>query len=256
MLTVDDIKNVSFRRANFGGYKPEDVDAFIDDVEESYQKILDKNESLCNEIESLKGKIRKLQGEDSTIKTLILNAKEIADGTISKAKEKTAELVLRATKESEKIVARAKKEVDFQKEIFDQLKNESVNLRKKLDDVYKEHRKIVSSIPDEIYDVPDEYSAGHVMEEKSEVSEENKTEENKQDNLNCLNISSQEDDSFEEIKGGSDDHSGDSIEDILNGSFHHDSENERTYKDLKFGKDYDISEDESGEGAFSGLFKK
>lgn len=258
LLTVDDIRNVSFRRANFGGYKPEDVDAFIDDVEDSYQKILDRNQNLCGEIESLKRKIEKLQGEDSTIKKLILNAKEIADSTLSKAKEKTSEMVFKASKESEKIMARAKKEVDFQKEIFNQLKIESANLRKKLDDVYKEHIKAIDSIPSEFEEdlETDEYVAGHVMKSENEDFEEDAPE-----NLDCLNISSH-DDSYVEIESSPAEDTTESIEDIISGNLHNEaedlpkSESEKTYKDLKFGKDYNISEDESDTGAYSGLFKK
>lgn len=259
LLTVDDIRNVSFRRANFGGYKPEDVDAFIDDVEESYQKILDRNQNLCGEIENLKRKIEKLQGEDSTIKKLILNAKEIADSTLSKAKEKTAEMVFKASKESEKIMARAKKEVDFQKEIFNQLKIESANLRKKLDDVYKEHIKAIDSIPSEFEEdlEENEYVAGHELKSENEVLEENAPE-----NLDCLNISSQDDSCVEIESSSAENTSEESIDDILNGNLHNEiedlstSENEKTYKNLKFGKDYNISEDESDTGAYSGLFKK
>ena len=32
MLTIDEVKNISFRKANLGGYRPEDVEAFIDEV--------------------------------------------------------------------------------------------------------------------------------------------------------------------------------------------------------------------------------
>lgn len=253
MLTVEDIRNVSFRRANFGGYKPEDVDAFIDDVEVSYQKILDKNQSLCNEIENLKRKIEKLQSEDSTIKKLILNAKEIADGTLSKAKEKTAEMVSIATEKSEKIMTRAKQEVEFQKEIFNQLKTESANLRKKLDDVYKEHLKLIDSIPNEIDDESEEYAAGHALDSSNKNSEEQTP-----DGLDCLNISSQ-DDSYAEIESGSENDSDVIIDDILKSDLHSEAgkiENEKIYKNLKFGKDYNISEDDSDAGAYSGLFRK
>ena len=34
MLTLNEIANVSFRKSNFAGYKPEDVDEFIDKVVE------------------------------------------------------------------------------------------------------------------------------------------------------------------------------------------------------------------------------
>ena len=42
MLTLNDIINVSFRKANFSGYRPEDVDNFIDRVKESYEALIKK----------------------------------------------------------------------------------------------------------------------------------------------------------------------------------------------------------------------
>ena len=36
MLTVKEINEVSFGKAGFSGYKPEDVDNFIDEVVESF----------------------------------------------------------------------------------------------------------------------------------------------------------------------------------------------------------------------------
>lgn len=246
LLTVEDIKNVSFRRANFGGYKPEDVDAFIDDVELSYQKILERNQTLCGEVEDLKRRIEKLQSEDGTIKKLILNAKEIADGTLSKAKEKTAELVLKATAESEKIMKRAKQEVDFQKEIFNKLKAESANLRKKLDDVYKEHLKLFDNIPETVAsNSNDSESDGNHMEFDGG--------EDVTSNLECLNVSSQDVD-YDNIESGANTNISDLGIDAtdINLSSEHEKPHRRN---LKFGKDYNISEDEADTGAYSGLFK-
>ena len=60
MLSIDDVKNVSFRRANFGGYRPEDVDAFVDDVELSYSELLAEKKRLLFEIDHLNKKIEKL----------------------------------------------------------------------------------------------------------------------------------------------------------------------------------------------------
>ena len=59
MLSLDEIKNISFRRANFGGYKPEDVDNFIDEVESSYSKLLSEKSKLLKEVEELKKEVNK-----------------------------------------------------------------------------------------------------------------------------------------------------------------------------------------------------
>ena len=68
MLSIDDVKQVSFRRANFGGYKPEDVDAFVDDVQYSYEKMLEENKNLHSEIEDLRAKIDKIYAEEGAIR--------------------------------------------------------------------------------------------------------------------------------------------------------------------------------------------
>ena len=54
MISIDEIKNVSFRRANFGGYRPEDVDKFIDDVQFSYSDLLNEKVKLLAEIKELR----------------------------------------------------------------------------------------------------------------------------------------------------------------------------------------------------------
>lgn len=45
MLTIDEIKNISFRKATLnGGYRAEDVDSFIDEVIVSFEQL--KKEKL------------------------------------------------------------------------------------------------------------------------------------------------------------------------------------------------------------------
>ena len=34
MLTIEEIKNIAFRRAGMNGYRADDVDEFIDDIRE------------------------------------------------------------------------------------------------------------------------------------------------------------------------------------------------------------------------------
>ena len=47
MLTIDEIKNVSFRKATLsGGYRAEDVDEFIDEVIASFEQLKKKRRTL------------------------------------------------------------------------------------------------------------------------------------------------------------------------------------------------------------------
>ena len=47
MLKSEDIANVSFRRANLGGYRPDDVDAFIDQVQLTFDQMRKEREELA-----------------------------------------------------------------------------------------------------------------------------------------------------------------------------------------------------------------
>lgn len=225
MLSIDDVKQVSFRRANFGGYKPEDVDAFVDDVQDSYEKMLEENKNLRNEIENLRDKIDRIYAEEGAIRKVLLNAQNIAESSLNQAKEKTEEIVEKAVKKSNDLIDKAKEEVKIQNQISERLKAEAVSLKNKLKDIYKEHMEIIGKIPGDVRAEND-----NSKEEKSECEKE-KTD--------FVDISS------EDISGGLG-----AVEANIA------SEKRENIPDLKFGKDYNIEDESKPKGAFSGLFKK
>ena len=61
MLSLNDITNVSFRKAGFSGYKPEDVDDFIDRVKNSFEELMQKNLAQREEIDRVEEEKRQLQ---------------------------------------------------------------------------------------------------------------------------------------------------------------------------------------------------
>ena len=225
MLSIDDVKQVSFRRANFGGYKPEDVDAFVDDVQDSYEKILEENKNLHSEIENLRSKIDKIYAEEGAIRKVILNAQNIAESSLNQAKEKTEEIVEKAVKKSNDLIDKAKEEVKIQNQISERLKAEAVSLKNKLKDIYKEHLEIIGKIP------------GDVRTENDKTKE--KKIEEKKEKKDFIDISS------EDIYGGFSFARSD-VEEIK----------KENISDLKFGKDYNIEDESKPKGAFSGLFKR
>ena len=57
MLKSEDIANVSFRRANLGGYRPDDVDAFIDQVQLTFDQMKKEREELAQKLDLLAQKV-------------------------------------------------------------------------------------------------------------------------------------------------------------------------------------------------------
>ena len=73
-LTLEDIANISFPRANFGGYRAEDVDAFIDDVQVSYDNVLKESAELKRKLAILAQKVEEYRNEEDSIRNTLLSA--------------------------------------------------------------------------------------------------------------------------------------------------------------------------------------
>lgn len=181
MLTLNEIANVSFRKSNFAGYKPEDVDEFIDKVVESYDLLIKKNieqkelnEKLASENERLKNEAKaapapasgsaaapvqtKVSPEDiklseeceytqEEIKNALLSAQKLANATIREARLKAEAMISEANAKAERIVSVAQSEVNDQKAELDRLKKLVSDFRASLLDSYKEHLKLVNALP-------------------------------------------------------------------------------------------------------------
>ena len=61
MLSLNDITNVSFRKAGFSGYRPEDVDAFIDQVRDTVEELTQKSLAQREEMERVEEEKRQMQ---------------------------------------------------------------------------------------------------------------------------------------------------------------------------------------------------
>ena len=57
MLTIEEIKNIAFRKAGMGGYRPDDVDEFIDDVIASFEQMKAEKADLLRKTDILATKI-------------------------------------------------------------------------------------------------------------------------------------------------------------------------------------------------------
>lgn len=148
MLSHDEVKNISFRRATFGGYKPEDVDNFVDNIQISYEELLRERENLTKTVQKLENTLKKFYDEENSIRKVLLELKTVTEKSVNDAQIKASEIVSEANQTSEKIIKEAEQKVLIQKEISDSLKKESKRLKKCLEDLYLEHMEIVKKIPD------------------------------------------------------------------------------------------------------------
>ncbi len=93
MLSIDEIKNVSFRRAKFGGYTPEDVDSFIDQVLITMEQLRKEKSDLVKKMDILATRVEEYRAEEDAVRNAILSAQKVADNTIKEARAKAARMI-------------------------------------------------------------------------------------------------------------------------------------------------------------------
>ena len=171
MLKSEDIANVSFRRANLGGYRPDDVDAFIDQVQLTFDQMKKEREELAQKLDLLAQKVEEYRRDEESIRTTLLNAQKLADASVREAKHKSEVIIKDATIKGEKIVANARYEVEEQQKTIEHLQQEVVNFRSRLLAIYKEHLTLIDALP----------TQGKFSPKDKEETKEQEPEEEKED---------------------------------------------------------------------------
>lgn len=122
MLSPDAIQKKEFEQSVIGGYRRDEVDDFLDELEADYKKLYTENIELVEKLKSCLATIEDYKKDENFLKTAIINAqklnettlreielkekemeisaKEKATAIISEAEEKAAELLKKAEKES------------------------------------------------------------------------------------------------------------------------------------------------------------
>lgn len=215
MLTVNDIRDVKFRKTNIGGYKAEDVDNFLDEVQDSYEKLQKENLSLTQKIKILADRVSQYRKDEDSVRDALVSAQKLANSELAKAKAEAMDIIEKAQREADSILKNANSDIKNQKETLVNLKKAVRDFRSDILARYKEHLKLVNSFN---------------AEDRLPVNFNDKNNE-KSENFDAANS--------ENIK-------------ILDSAqYNSDLENENDlnknysskFSDLKFGEDYNVRED-------------
>lgn len=189
MLTLNDIINANFRKSGFSsGYKPEDVDAFLDKVKESYEQLLKtniqqketiasleaENEQLVKKLDVLAQRVESYREDEDVIKNALISAQKLGEASIREARHK-AEIILKdANLKAERIISAAEGEIErYDKELAD-LKQQVSDFRDNLLRMYKQHLTLITALPSQRREEPKEEDS---QETETSVTEEQPKEE-------------------------------------------------------------------------------
>lgn len=173
MLTVDEIKNISFKRSNIRGYAHEEVDAFIDEVIETVEQLRKDKADLIRKMDILAKRVEQYRADEETVRNALLSSQRVADAAIKDAKAKSEKIITDANEEANSIIESANAVAAMQKENYTALLADAVKLKEELLYVYKKHISIIEELPGEA-DL--EAKKAEVDKKYPSINQEKKTE--------------------------------------------------------------------------------
>jgi cell division initiation protein len=105
-LTPLDIHHKEFRNA-LRGYSPEEVDDFLDDVADEFERLFKENIDLSEKLEAASARVRAYADMERTLQNTMVAAQTSADDIRTRADADAARLVADAETKSQEIVSAA-----------------------------------------------------------------------------------------------------------------------------------------------------
>ena len=105
-MTVQEIQEIGFEKAVFGGYDMKSVDTFLERVAEEFASMQKENAAMKAKMKVLVDKIEEYRGCESSMGRVL----NIAEETLDRAKQEADSMVEKAKQEADSIVTLAKNE--------------------------------------------------------------------------------------------------------------------------------------------------
>ena len=93
MFTPQQIDQISFNRATFGGYDMQSVDEFLEPLIEDYITLYKENALLKSKMKVLVSKLEEYRNNEASMKDAIVNAQKTCDLMVKEAEAKCAQML-------------------------------------------------------------------------------------------------------------------------------------------------------------------
>lgn len=115
-LTPMDIHNKEFSKG-FRGYDEDEVDQFLDDIVEEFERLYKENIELKDKISTQGDQISSYKAIENTLKETLVTAQKAADDVALSAQKKSEMIIAEAEERSRKIIEKANASIiEIQKE--------------------------------------------------------------------------------------------------------------------------------------------
>ena len=145
MLTSEEIRTVTFEKS-MRGYRPEDVDAFLEQVAAGVDQLSSEKEDLEKKLYILAQKVEEYRDQENTLKSALINAQRLGENVIHEAKAKADSLMREATGRAQRILDASEEREREKKDNLRDMEAEIVSFKGAVLELYQQHIESLSKI--------------------------------------------------------------------------------------------------------------
>lgn len=199
MLTPQDVRSVQFEKT-LRGYRTDEVDHFLDTIEEQIKGDADqicalqkRIADLMEENDKLHKDLEQYEADGDMLKSAIINAQRIGENVIREANQKAEEIVHRANLRSDdiirdandllqkandradEVIAEADEKTKAEEREYERVRLEVTRFKSDILNLYRSHVESLSRLPE--YEKPEEPAAEEEPAEAAALPEEETADE-------------------------------------------------------------------------------
>lgn len=140
-MTVQEIQEIGFEKAVFGGYDMKSVDTFLERVAEEFAAMQKENAALKAKMKILVDKIEEYRGVEDGMRRALMSAQTIAQDTIDKAKQEAQDIVTAAKDETENKVKNTRDEITLEEQKLEAAKKSTLEFVARISAAYQAQAK-------------------------------------------------------------------------------------------------------------------
>ena len=172
MLTPQDVRSVQFEK-NLRGYRTEDVDRFLDKVEQQLEQDAEQMEALRKQVadltaenETLRRNMQSYEADGDMLKSALINAQRMGENVIREANQKAEdilhranlrgddiirdanELLQKASDRADEIISEANDKKLAEEREYDRVRLEVTRFKSDVLNLYRSHVESLSRLPE------------------------------------------------------------------------------------------------------------
>ncbi|MCC8110942.1 MAG: DivIVA domain-containing protein [Ruminococcus sp.] len=159
MISANEIHELRFEKAAFG-YKQEDIDEFLNRLEEEVDEAQRELEDKDSKIQVLADKIREYMRDEDALKDALFGAQKEGHRVIAEANEKAEEIIAKAKENADAmmdevmvqhdaLIEKNEAEIEAEHQKLADARKQVADFKKALFDMYKDHLNMLSAMPEE-----------------------------------------------------------------------------------------------------------